>query len=439
MSTDTDSQHRSEAAAALPAPVRARIFSYLGFLAVFVAFGAPTGGLIEIPISFFLKNRLHLEAHEVAHFRLLAGFPLYLSFVFGFIRDSWNPFGMRDRGYMLSFGIATAALYVFFALQAVTYMTLLCAVILLTTCYLFVASAQNGLTSMIAQQHAMSGQVSAVWNIASSIPGIAALVIGGALSQDLEGRDGDQAARILFLVGAVSMVAIALYATWKPRVVFDNIRYDDAPRHMAQIKTLLRHWPIYPALLIWLLWNFAPGSSTPLQYYLQNSLHGDDAYWGQWNAVFGASFIPTFMLFGVLSPKYTLRTLLWAGTLVAIPQLVPLLFISSLSTALIGAMFSGLTGGVATAAYLGLIIRSCPPGFQGTTLMMSAGLSVISIRFGDVLGTALYDHFQGFTACVIATTIVYALILPALLLVPGDLIATADGEALPPARSEASQ
>ena len=71
--------------------------------------------------------------------------------------------------------------------------------------------------------------------------------------------------------------------------------------------------------------------------------------------------------------------------------------------------------------------------------MMSAGLSVISIRFGDVLGTALYDHFQGFTACVIATTIVYALILPALLLVPGDLIATADGEALPPARSEASQ
>jgi predicted MFS family arabinose efflux permease len=274
----------------------------------------------------------------------------------------------------------------------------------------------------------MSGQVSAVWNIASSIPGIAALVIGGALSQDLEGRDGDQAARILFLVGAASMVAIALYAMWKPRVVFENIRYDDAPRHMAQIKTLLRHWPIYPALLIWLLWNFAPGSSTPLQYFLQNSLHGDDAYWGQWNAVFGASFIPTFMLFGILSPKFTLRTLLWAGTLVAIPQLVPLLFISSLGTALIGAMFSGLTGGVATAAYLGLIIRSCPPGFQGTTLMMSAGLSVISIRFGDVLGTALYDHFHGFTACVIATTIVYALILPALVLVPSDLIDTADGE-----------
>ena len=77
--------------------VRQRIFLYLGVLIVLLAFGAPYGGLIDIPISFFLKNKLHLEAHELADFRLVAAIPLYLSFVFGFIRDMWNPFGMRDR------------------------------------------------------------------------------------------------------------------------------------------------------------------------------------------------------------------------------------------------------------------------------------------------------------------------------------------------------
>src|SRR5271154_6837329 len=46
--------------------VRQRIFLYLGVLIVLLAFGSPYGGLIDIPISFFLKNRLHLEAHEVA-------------------------------------------------------------------------------------------------------------------------------------------------------------------------------------------------------------------------------------------------------------------------------------------------------------------------------------------------------------------------------------
>ena len=60
--------------------------------------------------------------------------------------------------------------------------------------------------------------------------------------------------------------------------------------------------------------------------------------------------------------------------------------------------------------------------------MMSGGLYFIASRFGDVLGTNLYDHYGGFSACVIAITVVYALILPTLLLVPKRLIATADGQ-----------
>ena len=58
------------AAADLSPSERHGIFLYLGILIVLLAFGGPAGGLIDIPISFFLKNRLHLTAHEVATFRL---------------------------------------------------------------------------------------------------------------------------------------------------------------------------------------------------------------------------------------------------------------------------------------------------------------------------------------------------------------------------------
>jgi Na+/melibiose symporter-like transporter len=414
----------------LPHSVRQRIFLYLGILIVLLAFGAPSGGLMDIPISFFLKNKLHLKANEVAEFRLVSAIPLYLSCVFGFIRDTWNPFGMRDRGFMLLFGTISAGLYIFFAFTPITYVTLLVAVVLLTTSFLFVASAQNGLTSMIGQQHAMSGQISAVWNIFASVPTIGALLIGGTLSDLLEDRNADQAARILFLVGAAIMATVAVYAVWKPRSVFDNVRaeHGTAAHPLKDFKRLVRHWPIYPALLIWLLWNFAPGSATPLQYYLQNTLHAEDAQWGQWNAIFAASFIPTFMVFGLLCQRFPLKTLLLWGTVVAVPQMVPLLFIHSVTGALIAAAPIGLMGGIATAAYLDLIIRSCPRGLQGTTLMMSGGLYFIASRFGDVLGTNLYDYYGGFSACVIAITVVYALILPTLLLVPKRLIATADGQ-----------
>ncbi len=419
----------------LPYLVRRRIFIYLGALIVLTAFGSPAGGLIEIPITFLLKNKLHLDAHDLAIFRLVSAAPLYMSLVFGFIRDTWNPFGMRDRGFMLVFGAVTAGLYVVFAFAPITYITLLVALVLLTTSFLFVASAQNGLTSTLGQQHVMSGQISAIWNIFASIPTVAALLLGGSLSNVLEERNATDAARIVFLVGGAIMAAVATYALWRPQSVFDNVR--DEPgigtHPLTDLKRLMRHWPIYPALLIWFLWNFAPGAATPLQYYLQNVLHGDDAQWGQWNAIFAASFIPTFMLFGLLCRRFPLRTLLLWGTVVAIPQLVPLLFINSITGALIAAVPIGLMGGVATAAYLDLIIRSCPPGLQGTMLMLSAGLNVIVSRFGDVLGTNLYDYYGGFAACVIAITVVYASILPALSLIPKYLIATADGQMPEPA------
>jgi hypothetical protein len=279
--------------------VRHRIFLYLGILIVLLAFGGPSGGLIDVPISFFLKNRLHLKAHEVANFRLAAAIPLYLSFVFGFIRDIWNPLGMKDRGFMLLFGGITAVLYVVFGFIPITHVTLLIAVVLLTTSFLFVASAQNGLTSTIGQQHAMTGQISAVWNVFLSIPTFGALLIGGTLSGLLEEKDPDRAVLILFLVGAAIMAAIAMYALWKPADVFDNVRAENGidGHPVKDLKRLVRHWPIYPALLIWLLWNFAPGSATPLQYHLQNTLHATDAQWGQWNAIFAASFIPTFIVY----------------------------------------------------------------------------------------------------------------------------------------------
>ena len=424
------------ASTTLPSSTRWRIFFYLGTLIMLLSFGSPTGGLIDIPISFFLKNRLHLSAHEVASFRLIAGIPLYLSCVFGFVRDIWNPFGMRDRGLMVLFGAVSACLYAIFAFAPIDYASLLGAVLLLTTAFLFVASAQNGLTSTLGQQHAMSGQISAAWNIFLSLPLVAALLLGGSLSDRLEGRDADQAARILFLAGAAIMAAVTLYAAWKPKVVFDNVRAEQGPgaRPLDDLKRLLRHKPVYPALLIWLLWNFAPGSATPLQYYLQNNLHASDAQWGQWNAIFAASFVPTFLLYGIFCRQVTLRPLLFWGTIAAIPQLVPLLFIHSVNGALIAAAPIGLMGGVSSAAYMDLIIRSAPRGLQGTVLMMSSGLLYVAARFGDVLGTFLYDDYGGFTICVVAITLVYALILPTLLLVPKYLTAYADGEASAPDR-----
>jgi len=420
----------SPAPTLLPVSVRVRILLYLAVLIFLLNFGAPFLGLIDVPISFFLKNKLHLSAHEVAIFRLVASIPLYVSFLFGFARDVFNPFRSRDRGYMMLFGAVTAAVYVYFAFADVSYTMLLFAVALSTVAFLFVNAAQAGLTSALGQRNVMSGQVATVWNIVSSLPVLGSYWLGGVFSDMLEGKNAGDAARLLFLTGAAIMLAIAVYGVWSPRVVFDHVHdaAQEKAHPFANMQRLLSHWPVYPALAIWFMWSFAPGSVTPLQYYLQNTLHSNDAQWGEWNAIFAAAFIPTYLLFGYLCTRYPLRTLLIWGTAVGVPQFVPLLFVHSTTAALVAAAPIGLMGGVATAAYYDLMIRSCPRGLEGTVLMMAVGLYYIAGRFGDLLGTSLYDRFGGFGICVAAITITYALILPTILLVPKGLIATADGE-----------
>ena len=227
------------------------------------------------------------------------------------------------------------------------------------------------------------------------------------------------------------MVAgIVFYAWVRPGVVFDNVRPErqGRPHPVGDLRRLLAHRPIYPALLVMLLWSFAPGTDTPLLYHLQRAFHASDTQWGVWNAIFAVSFLPVSRRVRCALHACAAAASAGVGTVVGIPQMVPLLFIQSVNGALAAAVAMGLMGGVASGAYIALIIRSCPPGLQGTVLMMSGALEVAAARLGDMLGTRLYDDHGGFQTCVIAITIVYALILPTLLLVPRELTATADGE-----------
>ena len=425
-----------EAQAARPqasaAAQQGRILFYLIALLLLLGFGAPTGsGLIGLPLKFILKNKLHLKAHEMATFTLAAGVPTYLAFLFGFARDTFNPFGMRDRGFLILFGGICAGVYLLFALAPVEAESLLLANLILGAVFLFVISAERGLISQIGQQKQMTGQVSAARGIFVALPAIVAILAGGALSDLLEGASAVTAAHILFLTGAAVMASVVLFGFWRPASVFDHLTDDRPPgaSRLADIKRLARHWPIYPALLIWLMWEFSPGGDTPLMYYFQNTLGARDSQWGEWHAVVYADFIPTYLAFGLLCRRFPLRTLLVWGTLLGIPQYVPFLFVHSIPGAFVAAIVVGLTGGIASAAYTDLMIRSCPRGLQGTMLMMSVSLSAIVHAVGNVLGTNLYERFGGFTACVIAITTVYALILPALRFVPKRLTATADGQA----------
>jgi MFS family permease len=410
---------------------RLQAFAFGGLVLVLMNFASPAAGMIDIPVTFFLKNRMHLQSNQLAVFKLWIGLPLIVGFLFGFLRDRWSPFGAGDRAHLLVFGVVTALIYGAMAFAKPTYAVFLGGLFVATMAFRMVASAAYGITNTLAQKHAVSGQMSSVISIGSALPDLISFIGGGLLSQTLEGQGAAAAARILYLCAGGLMLAIALLGLVGPKWVFDEARDPVQAAHpWEDLKRIARHWPIYPAMLIQLLWQFAPATGTVLQYHIVDHLHATDAQWGAWQGIFFGSFLPVYALYGWLSQKVALRRLLWIGFAMAVFQMAPLLLVHDAVGALMAAVPMGLLGSIAQAALVDLVIRSAPRGCQGMMMMLFLAVYYFSVRAGDLLGTWIYDKHGGFIPTVVVTIIVYALILPVILLVPRRLTATKDGEVI---------
>jgi hypothetical protein len=125
-----------------------------------------------------------------------------------------------------------------------------------------------------------------------------------------------------------------------------------------------------------------------------------------------------------------LRSLLFWGMLIAVPQWAPILFAHDMRDAYLAAIPIGLVAGVPQVAFMDVTIRACPPRLQGTMMMLLWSMFWIAGRVGDVWGAWLYDQRGGFATAAWATVGVYALIMPMLLAIPRRLTATKDGEAI---------
>jgi MFS family permease len=400
-------------------PAGHTIYTYIGFLVLIL----PFTGIWGTHVDFTLKDDLHMSPQAMTHFGFIVGLPAIFGFLFGMVRDRWSPFGRRDQGWLLLSNVLISLLFLCLAGLKITYPILLGTALINAVLHQFIGAAQQGLTASFGQEHAMSGRLSAWWKGVSGFPGLINLVLSGVIADNFK-------LRATFLLTSGIAAGVAVFTLWRPKEIFDD-PVESAPLARPNIwqefGRLFSCRPLYPALLLLLLWNFTPGVGTSMRFFLSDTLHASRTQFTLFNAVFGGFFIPTYFLHGFLSTRFKLRSILLVSTLFAVPQILPLLTVHSIQSALWAGVPMGLMGGFATAAYFDLLMRSCPAGLQGATMLLGGGMWVISDKLGDIAGASLYA-WNGFTACAWATAIVYACMLPVLLLVPKHLTATKDGE-----------
>lgn len=405
-----------------------QLLLYFGLMSLLVNAVNP-GILLDIPTSYMLKNILHAAPSRVSLFRLLTGIPFYLGFAFGMVRDVWNPLGQRDRGYFRIFVPLMICVLAWMALSHSAYLGLLIGMLLTTVAYSFVTAAFQGLTAVIGQEALMTGRLSALSNIFLFLPVGAAYFASGFMSERLSPRE-------IFLMTLALATTLGVFGFWKPRSVFSHAYDNPHARRtsfLGDVRRLLKHRAIYPVVLINLLWNFTPGLYTPMQFFLTNQLHAPDGIYADFLGVYYLMFLPPILFYGFLCTRFPPRKLLLWSVIIGLPQFIPMAFIHTGQQALAAAVLMGLLGGLATAACLDIAMRACPPGLQGTMMMLIAATFALSVRGGDVLGSWLYglSPKYGFQYCVVAITVTYVLILPVIRFIPKQLTATADGEPNP--------
>jgi MFS family permease len=400
---------------------RHAIISYFGLLSLSVGLGTPLTGLAAIPIYYFLKDQLNLSPLRLAIFVSIVSAPIYVGFLFGFVRDRWRPRGWGDRGYLLVGGIVALAAYLWLSSAAINYHQLLWGVLAAAIAYTIISASAQGLMTAVAQAHLMTGSLSVVFLLGVFIPLVVSALLGGWLVEHASARG-------TFILAGCATAAIIAQAFWRLAEVTTSERpgsqYESG---IAALRRLVAHRPLWPAALIWFLWNFSPGWQTPMFFHLTQTVKISSQLFGTFTAVQWGCFLPTTLLYGVVCRRISLGRLLWWGTLVAILQGPIMFFANSAESAIVVAVAFGLFGGFATAAYLDLIMRSCPKGLEGTGVMLSGAALALASNSGNLFGSWIFAR-GGFALAVIVTTMATALIVPVLWWVPANITATREGE-----------
>jgi Na+/melibiose symporter-like transporter len=249
----------------------------------------------------------------------------------------------------------------------------------------------------------------------------AAFFIGGYCSDFLEPRPIGLAMKVVFFGTAAVIATIFLLALLGPKLLFAQAE-EERRRNSADLRAdlvrLAKHKPIYPAIAIQFLWQFAPASGAALQFYVTNHLHATGADWGAFNGLWTGLMIPMVLLYDFLSPRIAFRRLLLICALISAPQMIPLLFIPNAAFVRWDGAFLGLTAGLAQTAYMDLAIRSCPRGLQGTMMMLITTTYFLAAGASNLLGAWLYDLTHSFMPAVAIATACNLLVIPLIFLIP---------------------
>lgn len=370
--------------------VEERSFSNLALIILFGVFATtlPQPQVLgRLPLTFLLKDQLHCSREQVAFFFLACGLAWYVKPIAGLLTDAFPIFGTRRRHYMLISSALAGASWIALGLIKHSYSALLIGAIIVNLFMVMASTVTGAFLVEAGQSYGATGRLTSmrmfVQNACTFLNGFG----GGFLASGL----------FLWAAGVNAVLILTLF----PVTYFFLREKKIAGRntqvfHNAgeQLKTIGRSKSLWWGLIFIFLFYFAPGFGTMLTFHQSDDLKFSTQFIGSLASIGGALGLVAAIVYGLLSKKLNLRTLIFIGVLTAsLGNLLYLAYTNSTRAMLIDAQ-NGFFFTLAEIALMDLAARATPVGCEGLGYGLIMSVRNFAIFGADFLGSKLADDLH---------------------------------------------
>jgi MFS family permease len=405
------------------------------YIALFFSLGVFVNSFTNLPLTFLLKEQLHLNERQYSAFTAISDWAWYIKPAFGLLSDRVPIWGSRRRSYLILMGSTLLGTWLGLSLMpAYRYGPLLGALGTSAMALAFMNTVTSGLLAELSRLSGASGRLNSLRQLASQMAILLAAPLGGWAAEHWPFQQVAMAAAGVALI----LLTGTLYLAREPRSPAAGGAREEkgegSSRRVAEaalpLSAALRSRTVWLAFGFILLVELAPGLNTPLLYYQRDVLQFPKPLFGQIQLVGAVAAILAALAYARICQRQSMRLVLPAVLVLHAAATLSWIALRSPESAL---AIKGLTGFTVTLGNLvifDLATRAAPRGVEGTVLaLLFAGVN-IALRVSDLFGTYLHEalhwDFSSLVALNAGTTLLAVLLVP---LLPRQLIARRDGDA----------
>lgn len=397
--------------------------SHLIFLFGIVYFAqgiAQSGGLISLPLNYYLKEVMQLNEEGATNYLTILAIPWAIKPVYGLVSDFISLFGYRRKSWLLILNIITCIGYLWLAEIADDDQLIMA--LLLTA--IGTAASDVIIDALMVEngrKFNMIEQFQAVQWFWFYVAQIVTSILGGWLAEMADPGTGLRVAAIITMI-APAVIAILSWLL---------VKEEKAPMDLASLKATVmglreafRSRILWTTMLFLIFWNFSPGFGIPIYYHMTDTLKFSQSFIGHLGAIGSAGSILGAWLYGKYMSNRSINFQLVFSILTSafstfsyLGALTPTPYSGELYIAI--SFFFGITSMIALLAILTLAGRACPVKAEG--FIFAVLMSVINgfAQLSTVMGCwMLVNWFHGYLPPLIilsgAATLFCLFLLPSL-------------------------